>query len=179
MRGFEELESLHERCRAGDINAKNEMAEIIRKYGYNLGLKYFGLKKDMASDFAQELYLAYDRYRDTIKDIRVWLVGASGKLTTSFLRSEYRWKRGADLAENWYPKPDSFEQAIVDRLHIQSEMQNVNQRARAVIHLRIWQDLPFANIAENLNLSTDNAKRIYQRALKKLAVQLQPFSLPA
>jgi len=179
MRGFEELESLHERCRAGDINAKNEMAEIVRKYGYNLGLKYFGLKKDMANDFAQELYLAYDRYRDTIKDIRVWLVGVPGKLATTFIRNEYRWNRGADLAENWYPQPDSLEQQIVDRLHIQSEMQNVNQRARAVIHLRIWQDLPFSNIAQTLNVTTDNAKRIYQRALKKLAVPLQLFSPPA
>jgi len=172
MHSSEKFESLHKRCRTGDGSAEDEMALIIHEYGYVFGLKYFGFKKDLANDFAQEFYLAYLKYRSGIDDIYCWLVGVSTKLADTFLRKDYRWKRGADLSKDWYPAPESPEWEIIERLHLRDEMQVISRRARVVIYLRVWRDLPFEIIAKRLNLKTDNVKRIYQRALKKLAVHL-------
>jgi RNA polymerase sigma factor (sigma-70 family) len=154
------------------VGAENEMALIIREYGYAFGLRYFGFKKHLANDFAQEFYLAYVKYRNGIEDISCWLVGVSAKLAGAFLRKNYRWKRGAGLSKDWYPEPESPERHIIEQLHLRKEMQVISRRARAIIYLRVWRDLPFEHIAKKLNLSTDNVKRIYQRALKKLAIQL-------
>ncbi len=168
----DQFESLHERCRAGDASAENELALIIREYGYSFGLRYFGFKKDLASDFAQEFYLAYLTYRNGIDDIHWWLLGVSAKLANTFLRKNYRWKRGADLSKDWYAEPESPERQIIEHLYLRNEMQAISRRARIIIYLRVWRDLPFEHIAKKLDLPTDNVKRTYQRALKKLATQL-------
>lgn len=177
MPGFEELESLHERCRAGDASAENQIAVIIHEYGYEFGLRFFNFKKHLANDFAQEFYLAYLTYRNGIDDIYCWLIGVSTNLAGTFLRQDYRWKRGAELSKDWYPEPDSPEYQIIENLNLRQGMQVIDRRARKVIYLRVWRDLPFGQIAQKLNLKTDNVKRIYQRALKKLAVELVSQSL--
>jgi RNA polymerase sigma factor (sigma-70 family) len=88
------------------------------------------------------------------------------------LRKNYRWQRGKDLSQAWYFEPESPEQQIIDRLEARGRMKLFGRRERSIVYWRIWRDLPFAEIAERMELKVDNVKRIYQRAIKKLAKEV-------
>jgi DNA-directed RNA polymerase specialized sigma24 family protein len=165
---FEKLATLHRRCMAGDAAAEQEIAPIIRDYGASYGARFFGPGRDLAEDFAQELYLVYKLNRASITDVHYWLLKVAIRLAFGSLRKNYRWSRGKSLSQEWYVEPDSPEQQIIDRLEARTGMRLFKRREGLIVYLRIWRDWSFADIAERMNLKVDNTKRIYQRALKKL-----------
>jgi RNA polymerase sigma-70 factor, ECF subfamily len=50
----------------------------------------------------------------------------------------------------------------------------LSQRHRAVIHLRIWDQMPFAQIGTSLGISEDAARMLYGRALATLRETMRP-----
>lgn len=173
---FLELQSLHQRCKSGDAAAEEKIAPIIHDWGLEFGLKFFAVKRDLAQDFAQELYYAYQTHIESIDSIRCWLLKVPLMLAYDMLRKNYRWRRGKDLSQGWYFEPESPEQQILDRLEARAGMKLFRHHERSIVYWRIWRDLPFADIAEKMELKVDNVKRIYQRAIKKLARELAPGS---
>jgi RNA polymerase sigma factor (sigma-70 family) len=68
-----------------------------------------------------------------------------------------------------------------DRLHLSPELdtalQELSRRERAVIGLRFGADLRAAEIAEMLDLSVSNTEQILSRTLRKLHASLAPVDL--
>lgn len=168
--GFEKLEALHQRCKGGDLEAKNKIAKIIVDYGNAYALKKFGArKKPEAEDFAQQFYLAYEKSAARIESINYWLVRVSANLAGEFLRKKYKWNRWIDSAPEDQFDPDGAERKIIDGLHVQNALRVTNRREKRIIYLRFWHDWSFEAIAASMQLKKENVKKIYQRALKKIA----------
>lgn len=72
------------------------------------------------------------------------------------------------------PDPDAkaFQQAVA------SAMGELPEDQRAVVHLKIWEDLTFAEIAETLGISANTAASRYRYALDKLEGLLRPLCEP-
>src|SRR4029434_6288830 len=79
----------------------------------------------------------------------------------------------ADLFMN-APDPDAkaFQQAV------SSAMGKLPEDQRAVVHLKIWEELTFAEIAEMLGIRTNTAASRYRYALDKLEGLLRPLCEP-
>ena len=72
------------------------------------------------------------------------------------------------------PDPDAkaFQQAVA------SAMAELPEEQRAVVHLKIWEDLTFAQIAEALAIPANTAASRYRYALDKLEGLLRPLCEP-
>jgi len=72
------------------------------------------------------------------------------------------------------PNPDTraFQQAVA------SAMGELPEDQRAVVHLKIWEDLTFAEIAETLGIPANTAASRYRYALDKLEALLRPLCEP-
>jgi len=72
------------------------------------------------------------------------------------------------------PDPDAkaFQQTVA------SAMAELPEDQRAVVHLKIWEDLTFAEIAETLGISANTAASRYRYALDKLEGLLRPLCEP-
>src|SRR4029434_8089277 len=76
----------------------------------------------------------------------------------------------ADLFTN-APDPDAkaFQEAV------SSAMGELPEDQRAVVHLKIWEDLTFAEIADTLRIPANTAASRYRYALDKLEGLLRPL----
>jgi DNA-directed RNA polymerase specialized sigma24 family protein len=174
---FERLEALHQHCLTGNAAAEEEIAKIIHEYGVAYASKKFAFNHDVAEDFGQELFIAYRTGHAEIRSIHAWLLAVPIRIGHNFLRKKYRWSRVNELPPDWCLPPNSPEQQIIDRMEAHAGMRLFTRREGLIVYLRIWRDWPFADIAKKLDLNVDNTKRIYQRALKKLARLLAPPGL--
>jgi RNA polymerase sigma-70 factor, ECF subfamily len=69
------------------------------------------------------------------------------------------------------PDPDekAFQEAVA------AAMADLPEDQRAVVHLKIWEDLTFAQIAETLGIPANTAASRYRYALDKLEALLRPL----
>ena len=56
---------------------------------------------------------------------------------------------------------------------LQAALARLSDEHRLVIRLRIWDDLPFAEIGKRLNRSEDAARKLWSRAVEKLQAELE------
>ena len=74
-----------------------------------------------------------------------------------------------DLLLPLFPSDDSeFRQAV------EASLKNLPQEQRAVLHLKLWENLTFIQIAEALGISPHTAASRYRYALNKLRSTLRP-----
>jgi RNA polymerase sigma-70 factor (ECF subfamily) len=60
------------------------------------------------------------------------------------------------------------------RIAVETALQDLPQHQRAVLHLKLWENLTFAQIAEALEISPHTAASRYRYALDKLRDVLRP-----
>lgn len=60
------------------------------------------------------------------------------------------------------------------RLAVETCLQDLPEEQRAVLHLKLWEDLTFAQIGETLDISPHTAASRYRYALDKLRGVLRP-----
>jgi RNA polymerase sigma-70 factor (ECF subfamily) len=60
------------------------------------------------------------------------------------------------------------------RLAVETALQDLPQNQRAVLHLKVWENLTFAQIGEALEISPHTAASRYRYALDKLRAVLRP-----
>lgn len=65
-----------------------------------------------------------------------------------------------------------------DRLHrIEVCLQDFSDRDRAILKMRVWDELPYETIAEIMQESVANTKQIVSRGLRKITARLEHFIL--
>ena len=70
--------------------------------------------------------------------------------------------------------PSQAAQKDASREAVDAALSGLSERHRTVIHLRIWDQLSFAQIGTKLDVSEDAARMLYGRALAKLRESMRP-----
>jgi RNA polymerase sigma-70 factor, ECF subfamily len=70
--------------------------------------------------------------------------------------------------------PDVAAQQSAVRVALDAALLRLTERHRAIIHLRIWDQLTFSEIGTRLCVSEDAARMLYGRALAKLRESMRP-----
>lgn len=85
-------------------------------------------------------------------------------------------KHHSDITEAWdIAGPDDTAREVEARMRLKKVQEYLNlldDTQREVVMLRVWSDLPYAEIAAITGKSADNCKVIFSRAVKKMRVDL-------
>jgi RNA polymerase sigma-70 factor, ECF subfamily len=133
-----------------------------------------------ASDILQEVFMKVAERPEAMHGLRSprgWLIRAASCRMVDAHRQRGREEAataGAALDAELFtaaeqPDERAFDAALADALGTLPEEQ------RAVVHLKIWEDMTFAEIAEALGISANTAASRYRYALGKLEGLLRPL----
>ncbi len=88
-------------------------------------------------------------------------------------RDKYQVEAGEGMVEIFAPADDPDEAAF--RNALADGMDELPPEQRAVVHLKLWEDLTFDDIARILDISINTAGSRYRYALDKLRQHLRPL----
>jgi RNA polymerase sigma-70 factor (ECF subfamily) len=172
-----------ELCRAFMAGDEGAFGELIRRHQdlvFEIVRRYT-VRTDDARDLSQRAFLkAFQAARRALKRLggsghipfRAWLLRIVINLGKNHARQERRWQRAPvealDSASAIVPSAlDSLERSERERMARAAVLQ-LPRGQREVLTLRIDGDLPFAEIAEILGISENNAKVHFHHAVKRL-----------
>lgn len=129
-----------------------------------------------ASDTVQEAFLKLWKFStqlDEKKGYRSWLYRCVINATLDRLRQKKRQAYEVldlDIASSYEITEDLLQQEQSERLKnmIQKAMLQLDEKYRVVVLLRIWEKMPYKEIAEVLNIPSGTAGRRFTVGLEKL-----------
>jgi RNA polymerase sigma-70 factor (ECF subfamily) len=171
---------LAERAQQGDKEALNRLAELsasrLRVYVYRLTYQ-----DDLAQDIVQETMLEMVKVLGKLKRtdrFLPWLYGIATNKLRHFYRSEAAHRRvNATRSERQEPsesRDEGLENLLSQELKeiIGSAIQALKTRHRAVLIMRCYDGLSYAEIAESMGTSEFGTRMLFIRAKKALQKQL-------
>jgi len=128
-------------------------------------------------DLLQELFVKLSRQPKLIegaRDQRAYLLrlahnGAIDLFRRRAVREKYQEQAPELFEESTNPDEKAFREAL------SLALETLPAEQRAVVHLKLWEDLTFDNIAEVLGVSINTAASRYRYALDKLREHLRPL----
>ena len=174
-----------------DKNALKQVYEAYLPYIYGIVLNMVGnreLAEDVTSEFFIKLWEISDTYKPG-KGHRGWLATIARNLSIDFIRKTKREvltdsfeKRNedegsVDVLEHSLTDSNlgglengqsQVEDEVVENLSIQEALKKLSDKEQEVIHLKIFGELSFKEIAEILSEPMGTITWRYQNALKKL-----------
>ncbi len=135
-------------------------------------------------DAIQEAFMRLARKPDCltgVRDVRAFLFRIAHHAAVDQTRTRASRSRTAERASKepmelfeTGPDPD----ADLFRKRVAEALQELPAEQRAVVHLKIWEDLTFGEIAETLEIPANTAASRYRYAIEKLGSQLRPLLQP-
>ena len=168
------------RIKRGDRGCFSELVERYQKPLYSY-LRRLGLEHDEASDVLQNSFIrAWDNL-STLREegnFRSWLYTIASNQAKNWFRSRSRLtalEQSQDAREEDPDDPDEPLDRGKMRVWIDTALDRLPAPQRQVVVLRAFEDVPFNKVAEICGISLSAAKVSYHRALKKMAVWLNPL----
>lgn len=131
-------------------------------------------------ELLQELFLklaAASASLDGVRDVRAWLIRLVHHLFIDAHRRRATRERLTERAGAecplFTPATDPDEQSF--RLALSEALGELPSEQRAVVHLKLWEEMTFAEIAEALDVSPNTAASRYRYGLDKLQTLLRPL----
>ena len=132
-------------------------------------------------DVLQELFLKIASHPEqlaAVRQPRAWLLRLAHNLAVDTVRrrtgQEHAIERAsAEPAPLFAPAPNPDEASYRDALAI--ALAELPAEQRAVVHLKLWEDLTFAEIATALDIPPNTAGSRYRYAIDKLQTLLRPI----
>jgi RNA polymerase sigma-70 factor (ECF subfamily) len=159
---------LVDRFRQGDQSAFDALVRRHQRSIYYLALRYVGNDAD-AKDVAQRaLVQAFVKMRD-LRDggsFRTWVYRVAANLSLNLLRDRRpQAPLDDDVAAAVTREPLVEEEA---QRRLRTAVRRLPPQQRLVVELRVFEELPFRQVAEVAECSEDSAKVNFHYAMKKL-----------
>jgi RNA polymerase sigma-70 factor (ECF subfamily) len=161
---------LVERFRAGDAAAFDALVRRYQRPIYWLALRYVGNDAD-AKDVAQRaLVSAFTRVRSLEHGaaFATWVYRIAANLALNVVRDRKPQTALVDDVATALVREPLVEEEAQRRLRV--AVTQLPPQQRLVVELRVFEELPFAKVAEIAECSEDSAKVNFHHALKKLRV---------
>ena len=132
-------------------------------------------------ELLQELFLkiaSRPALMDEVREPRAWLIRLAHRLAIDMHRRRSSRDRllervAAEAPQVFAPSDDPDEQSF--RKALASGLAELPPEQRAVVHLKLWEQMTFAQIAETLGISGNTAASRYRYGLDKLQTLLRPL----
>jgi RNA polymerase sigma-70 factor (ECF subfamily) len=141
----------------------------------------FTRDEDDTRDLIQELFIKLARQPDLLRaarDERSFLIRLAHNAAIDLMRrrgtrDKTRDRFAAECMPVFAPAADPDEHAF--RAALAAELAELPLDQRAVVHLKLWEDLTFEQIAETLEIPLNTAASRYRYGLDKLRERLRPL----
>jgi RNA polymerase sigma-70 factor (ECF subfamily) len=172
-------DNLARRALAGDVGAYGELVRRHQGRVFAICLRMMGNRQD-AEDMSQEVFIRafekLDRY-DPERPFGPWVRKVAVNICLNALRGrgrkEVAYQEGWDWdQESARGNPEREQRRQEERLQVQRALMALPAEMRAVIELRHFQGMRYAEMAETLGISLDLVKVRLYRARRRLAKTL-------
>ena len=134
-----------------------------------------------ARDLLQDLFVKLARRPplEIIRDEQAYLFRAARNLCADLIRRKVRSRRlledfaGESLPDWLLPDPEAGESTAALQKRAAFLLMELPEDQRAVVHLKLWENLTFARIAEVLGIPANTAASRYRYAMDKLRQALK------
>ncbi len=170
--------ALIERYRAGDRTGFEELVRRYQRPLYYLALRYVRVEAD-AKDLAQRTFVkAYGALPGFRADssFRTWLYRIAINLCLNHLRDRKREDVRAELTDTLPAPHIGGDRALIDResgARLRDAIAALPPKQRMVLELRVYDELPFREVAELAGCSENSAKVNFHHAVKRLRAILR------
>jgi RNA polymerase sigma-70 factor (ECF subfamily) len=133
-----------------------------------------------AADILQDVFVklaSRPELLDGVRELRPWLIRMSHRQVMDAARRRSAHERAIDhaaLDADLFASADDAD-AEAFRSAVARALSELPADQRAVVHLKIWEDMTFAEIAEALEISANTAASRYRYGLDKLETLLRPL----
>ena len=174
--GTDHVVELVKRAQDGDEQA---MAEIITIHKVLINTIIFRMVNDpeLSKDLTQETFIRFFLKLDKIKypdKTRTWLCRIARNIVYDHFRKEKR-RKTVSIEDI----PETTGESNIEKRHrkmiIQDALQRLKERDRMILTLAYYEGFNMAEIAEIMNLSTNNVKVRLYRARLKLKEELEVY----
>jgi len=161
------------RYRTGDRSAFDELVRRYQRPLYYLALRYVRVEAD-AKDVAQRaLVKAYSALAGFRADssFRTWLYRIAINLCLNHLRDRKREEMRPEVDEALAAPPSGGDRALIERERgalLRDAIAELPPKQRMVLELRVYDELPFREVAELAGCSENSAKVNFHHAVKRL-----------
>jgi len=129
-------------------------------------------------DILQEIFHKLARRPACLQGVvneRAFLLRMAYRLIVDQSRRRQTRERVAEAMPGALFAPSDDPDAVVYREALATALAELPSEQRAVVHLKLWSGLTFAEIAESLDLPPDTAASRYRYGLDKLRTLLRPY----
>ena len=141
----------------------------------------FTCDEDDTRDVLQEIFIKLARQPALLsgaRDLRAFLLRLAHNAAIDMLRrrgtrARYHEQSGAEHLSAFAPDNNPDERAFREALS--AALGELPEDQRAVVHLKIWENLTFERIAETLDISPNTAASRYRYGIDKLRARLRPL----
>lgn len=165
------------KSQGGDSAAFNSLSNHVREISHSYFLSKHNLKKikyfEDVEDLTNNVYLAFAEKYHTIDKLENWLLKV---LFLTFIRwyKQNRKRSTLELDEN-ISTAENVEQYphTIDAGKALEVLKTLSKEKQEIVRLRIWGELKFSEIAEQLNKSEFAVKKMFYRTLEEIKEKLE------
>ena len=158
------------------INIYDDFSDKIYRFIY-----YKTCHRETAEDITSLTFLKamekWHLFNDKKGSISTWLYGIARNLVIDHYRKQKKWGFIKDINDMWDLASDDdlllgiTNQEMNEELHKTMKLLAVGQRE--IIMLRLWDELPYKEIARIMSKSEASCKMLFSRALTKLKSSME------
>jgi RNA polymerase sigma-70 factor (ECF subfamily) len=168
------------RCRSGDVEAFGELVQRYQQAVFNVCFRMLEGRRD-AEDLTQESFLrAYRKLKtfDAERPFGPWIRRLAANLCLNHLEKRRVTRMPLDderdqAIESALPDPEKHHIRVESQRRVRAAIMELPPEYRAVIELRHYQAMNYAEIAKTLNIPVSDVKSYLYRARKRLAERLR------
>ncbi len=171
-----ELDELFSEAKKGSSSAFSELSGLIRdiSYSYFLSKLRHGkiLNTEDVDDLSNNVYLSFAEQYHRIESLENWLRRVLFLTFVNWYKKSKR-RKTFELDEAYYvEQKDEHPSVKVDAEKIVSILNTFSDDKQQIFRMRFWEDLKFAEIAENLGKSEDAVKKMFYRTIEELKLKI-------
>jgi RNA polymerase sigma-70 factor (ECF subfamily) len=164
---------LVQRCRAGDLDAWNELVERFSRYVYAICTLGFRLSPSDAEDVFQEVFTRVYTRLDSLRDdsaLRPWIGQLTRRLCLDTIAASGRTQPAADVEPDDRERTlDEVEEAFV----VREALAELSEPCQEMLDRFFSRDESYRTISEDLDLPSGTIASRISRCLRQLRVQLE------
>ena len=171
-----ELDDLFSKAKKGDSSAFSELSGLIREISYSYFLSKLRHGKipntEDVDDLSNNVYLSFAEQYHKIESLENWLRRVLFLTFVNWYKKSKK-RKTFELDEAFYIEQKSEHPSVkIDAEKIVSILNTLSSDKQEIFKMRFWEDLKFAEIAENLGKSEDAVKKMFYRTIEELKIKI-------
>lgn len=171
-----ELIDLFSDAKEGNSAAFNKLSGYIRNISYSYFLSKMRHGKihnyEDVDDLSNNVYLSFAEQYHKIENLENWLRRVLFLTFVSWYKKTKK-RKTFELDEAYYLEQKTENPAIkIDAEKVLSILNTLSEDKQQIFKMRFWENLKFAEIAENIGKSEDAVKKMFYRTIEELKVKI-------